>query len=63
MDARTYLDKYGPEHTAKVCKRANTNLAYFRQLANKHRFPSRKLAKTLVQETKGELTIEDLLSE
>jgi len=61
MDAKTYLNKYGPEHTDKVCKRAGTKFSYFRQLASKDRFPSRKLAKALAKESNGELTIDELL--
>lgn len=61
MDAKTYLNTYGPEHTDKVCKRAKTKLSYFRQLASKHRHPSRELAKALVKESGGELTIDSLL--
>lgn len=51
MDARGFLEKHGRETTTKVCKRADTSIEYFSQIASGHRRPSIKLAKELVRAT------------
>lgn len=61
MDAKTYLETYGPQHTEKVCKKAGTEISYFRQCALGHRHFSRKLAKALSDASTGEMSLIELL--
>jgi hypothetical protein len=62
MDARKFLDHYGPEKAEEVAKKAGTSLAYFRILAGRHRRPSANLAKRLVEASKKELNFTELMS-
>lgn len=61
MDAKTYLDTYGPEHTDQVCRKAKTKLSYFRQCALGHRHFSRNLAQKLSAASGGEMSVMELL--
>lgn len=61
MDALAYLKEKGDEHCAAVCERAGTTLAYFKQIAYRHRRPSVDLAKAFERETGGDLIAAELL--
>ena len=61
MDARQYIDEYGSAVAENLAKRAGTNMAYFRQIANGHRNASINLADALVAASDGELDLMSLL--
>lgn len=61
MDAREFLKTFGPEEAEAVCKRAGTNMAYFRQLAGGFRSPSAKLARRLAEESANRMDEMSLL--
>jgi hypothetical protein len=48
MDARSFLDRHGPDKAKRVCDLAGTKFVYFSQIANGHRRPSPDLARKLV---------------
>lgn len=56
MDAREFLDTYGFEEARRVAESAGTNFAYFWQLANGYRFPSRDLAVKLEKASDGRMS-------
>lgn len=62
MDARGFLDHYGSKRAEQVAKDAGTSLAYFRIIAYRHRRPSAKLAKRLVEASNKELNFTELMS-
>jgi len=61
MNARNYIDTYGTDAAEALAKKAGTNMAYFRQIANGHRNASINLADALVAASDGELDLMSLL--
>jgi len=61
MDALTFLERFGKAESEAVATAAGTNYAYFSQIAYGHRTPSAKLAKALVDASKGRLDFQALL--
>lgn len=61
MDPLRYLKLHGDDHCDDVAKRAGTTLAYFKQIAYRHRRPSVDLARALERESKGDLSAVDML--
>lgn len=62
MDAKQFLEKFGNHEAEQVSQAAGTTLAYFKQIAYGHRFPSRGLAKRLVDASDNRLDIMKLLN-
>jgi DNA-binding transcriptional regulator YdaS (Cro superfamily) len=61
MTAYEYLKRYGKARADQVADTAGINRGYFNQICNGHRHPSRKRAQVLVNASKGQLTLADLL--
>lgn len=61
MNAKEFLDAFGADEAQRLAQASGTNLAYFRQIASGHRFPSRKLAEKLVKNSGGRLVASKLL--
>jgi hypothetical protein len=61
MDALEFLRARGDEHVGKIAVRAGTTLAYFKQIAYRHRRPSVDLAKALERESRGDLSATEML--
>lgn len=60
MNVKEFLKQY-PQEAEAVAKSAGTSVAYLRQLAGYHRYPSRNLALKLEKASGGRLTLIDLL--
>ena len=60
MDARKFIDKYGKDEATRVAESAGSRYVYLTQIASGHRKPSPKLARRLVEVSKGRLTLRDL---
>lgn len=61
MNAKQFLEKYGRERCAEVAAAAETNFAYFSQIAYGHRHPSRNLARRLSKASNNEMTFIELM--
>lgn len=61
MNAKQYLKAYGDDATAAICKKAGTNLSYFKQCAYGQRVFSRKLATSLEVASGRKMTREELV--
>lgn len=51
------MDKFGEAKAEAIAVAAGTNLAYFKQLARRQRYPSVKLAKRLIKSSGGKLDL------
>ena len=60
MNAREFLDEFGPDEAERVAKKAGTTLGYFRQWAYNIRKPHPRLVKKVVRASDGRLTREAL---
>jgi hypothetical protein len=63
MDAINFLKYFGPGEAEAVAKAAGTTLAYFKQIAYRHRRPSPDLAERLEEASNGRLDFRSLLSQ
>ncbi|WP_020208258.1 hypothetical protein [Gilvimarinus chinensis] len=61
MTAKEFIDRFGCDEARAVAQKANTNYAYFSQIAYGHRRPSVDLAKRLVDASENRLGFTDLL--
>jgi hypothetical protein len=61
MTALEYLKARGEPETEALAVRAGTTLAYFKQIAYRHRRPSPDLAQRLAAESFGALSAADLV--
>ena len=62
MEPMEYWKKYGHgEHLLGVLRRAGTTYEYWKHICHKRKRPSVDLARNLVRESGGELTLEKLL--
>ena len=63
MNALTFLKMVGSEEAGRVALLAGTTLAYFKQIAYRHRRPSPELAEKLEEASSGRLDFRSLLSQ
>jgi hypothetical protein len=63
MNAIDFLKYFGQTETEAVAKTAGTTLAYFKQIAYRHRRPSPELAEKLEEASSGRLDFRSLLSQ
>ena len=61
MDAYTFIQKFGADEAELVARTAGTSLVYIKQLASRHRYPSRNLAMRLVSASAGRLDFASLM--
>jgi hypothetical protein len=61
MNALEYLKARGEAETEALAIRAGTTLAYFKQIAYRHRRPSADLAKRLAAESAGTLDAAEMV--
>lgn len=61
MDALTFWRKYSKTYIEEMCLRAGTNYDYWKHICNKRKRPGVDLARKLVKESNGELSLDKLL--
>lgn len=61
MDAKSFIKTFGATEAEAVCKRAGTNMAYFKQIVGRHRRPSVGLAQRLAEASEHRLDVMSLL--
>lgn len=63
LDPIQFSEKYSKAHITGICTRCNTTYEYWKRIRDRRIRPSVDLARALVKESGGELSIDTLLFE
>jgi len=61
MDAMTYWKAHGRETVMQLCDKVGTTYNYWKHIANRRKRPSVDLARRMVEESGGKMTLNELL--